>query len=69
MSLDAYRTIIFGDGKVTITKDGIAVEGFESVNASCRDVAVLACAWAIGELQREMTKAIQEPGNNSIVVG
>ncbi len=31
-------------GRVTITKDGISVEGFNVKGAMCRDVAVMAAA-------------------------
>lgn len=55
-------------GKVTITVDGITVEGFEFFRASCRDGAIMACAWAIGELQREMLKCIQSPGGGNVAV-
>lgn len=55
-------------GRVTITKDGISVEGFEVNGAMCRDVAVMAAAWAIGELQREMLKTIAKPGGGKIGV-
>ncbi|WP_339521788.1 hypothetical protein [Pseudomonas sp. EA_35y_Pfl2_R111] len=55
-------------GKVTITKHGIEVEGFDVHNAMCREVAVIAAAWAIGELQREMTKTILAPGGGKISV-
>ncbi|MCP8349343.1 hypothetical protein DN387_13955 [Pseudomonas sp. FBF18] len=55
-------------GRVTITKDGISVEGFDVKGAMCRDVAVVAAAWAIGELQREMLKTIQKPGGGNIGV-
>lgn len=55
-------------GRVTITKDGISVEGFNVKGAMCRDVAVMAAAWAIGELQREMLKTIQKPGGGKIGV-
>ena len=53
-------------GTVTITKAGIEVAGFGSVNASCRETAIMACAWAIGELQREMLKNIERPGGGNI---
>jgi hypothetical protein len=71
MSLDAFKTKLRKHGTVTIfpEKEGlvqITVEGFEADNASCRDVAVLACLWAIGELQREVMLAVQEPGTNAI---
>lgn len=55
-------------GRVTITKDGISVEGFNVKGAMCRDVAVMAAAWAIGELQREMLKTITKPGGGKIGV-
>lgn len=55
-------------GKVTVTSDGIEVQGFEGENASCREVAIMAAAWAIGELQREMLKTIEEPGGGDISV-
>lgn len=55
-------------GRVTITKDGISVEGFDVDGAMCRDVAVMAAAWAIGELQREMLKTIAKPGGGEISV-
>ncbi|MDT3749584.1 MULTISPECIES: hypothetical protein [Pseudomonas] len=55
-------------GRVTITKEGISVEGFDVKGAMCRDVAVVAAAWAIGELQREMLKTIQKPGCGKISV-
>ncbi|AAN69497.1 conserved protein of unknown function [Pseudomonas putida KT2440] len=53
---------------MTITKEGISVEGFDVKGAMCRDVAVVAAAWAIGELQREMLKTIQKPGGGKISV-
>lgn len=52
MSLDAYTTRVFGRGKVTIDSDGIAV---------------LACAWAIAGLTREMTACIEQPGGTGKV--
>lgn len=55
-------------GRVTITKEGISVEGFNVKGAMCRDVAVMAAAWAIGELQREMLKTIAKPGGGKIGV-
>jgi hypothetical protein len=71
MSLTAETTRLRKHGTVMIfpEKEGrvqIAVAGFEADNASCRDVAVLACLWAIGELQREVMLAVQEPGTNAI---
>jgi hypothetical protein len=56
-------------GTVTITKDGIKVEGFETRNTSCREQAILAAAWAIGELQRELARTIKAPGGGKITIG
>lgn len=53
-------------GLVTISKNGITVENFDAKNASCREAAILACVWAIGELQREMLKMIEQPGGGNI---
>lgn len=74
MSLDAETSKLTKFGKVTIfpAKKGnvqIVVEDFEGKNCSCRDVAVLACVWAIGELQREVMRGIEEPGTNAIGIG
>ncbi len=69
MSLDAQRTEIFGEGKVTVTNREISVAGFESVNATCRDVVGLALVWAIGELQAELKKVMigpDSPGQRSV---
>ena len=67
MSLDAETSKISKTGKVTITAAGIVIDGFEGTNCSCRDVAVLACMWAIGELARETLLEIQEPGGSGNV--
>lgn len=66
MSLDAEITQLTKPGTVTITQDGITVEGFKAENGSCRDVAVLACMWAIGELTRECVKTIERPGGGKV---
>ncbi|MHA6195556.1 hypothetical protein ACX3YG_14420 [Pseudomonas wadenswilerensis] len=55
-------------GKVTIEAGRIMVEGFEAENASCRDIVVLAAAWALGELQREMLKTIERPGGGNLLI-
>lgn len=68
MSLDAQVTRLTKTGVVSISKEGINAVGFDAENATCRDVAVLAAAWAIGELQREMLKDIQAPGGGNISV-
>lgn len=63
------RMQVIKHGTVTITPNGIEVTGFDADNASCRDVAIMAAAWAIGELQREMLKTIEEPGGGEICIG
>ena len=55
-------------GTITITTDGIHCKGFEADNATCREVAIMAAAWGIGELQREMLKDIEEPGGGNTSV-
>lgn len=71
MSLDAEKSTLTRLGKVVINAHGdpgvqIEVLGFDGMNCSCRDVAVQACLWAIGELQREVLCCIEEPGGGSI---
>lgn len=55
-------------GRVVIVPGAILVEDFKVLNGSCRDVAILGAAWAIGELQHEMIKTIQRPGGGNIAV-
>lgn len=70
MSLDAGTTTLTKIGTVEISADGfVLASGFEGSNASCRDVAVLACAHAIGVLQREMMRAIESPGGGNVGIG
>lgn len=56
-------------GRVTIEKGRILIEDFQVDNASCRDKAIMATAWAIGELQRELLKDIQAPGGGATGIG
>lgn len=74
MSFDANQVKLTKLGNVTVhpAKSGgvqIVLEGFEGEGCSCRDVAVLACLWAIGELQREVLRTIERPGGGSIGIG
>ena len=55
-------------GTVTIGPDEIAVSGFEGHKTTCRELSIMAYAWAIGELQREMLKSIVAPGAGNIYV-
>ncbi|WP_157119050.1 hypothetical protein [Azohydromonas lata] len=73
MSLDAHASRLAKLGTVTIhpkAEGGVQIvaEGFEGENCSCRDIAVLACMWAIGELQREVMRTIEAPGGSAIGV-
>lgn len=70
MGLDAKTSRLTKFGTVTVLpqKEGriqIVAEGFEGENCSCRDIAVLACMWAIGELQREAMRDIEAPGGGA----
>ena len=70
--LDAEEAKLTKTGTVTVGTEGrlrVVVEGFEGDNCSCRDVAALAMAWAIGELQRELMATMQKPGGGSCGVG
>lgn len=72
MSNDATPIRLTKIGKVTIDTHErlpVVIEGFEGENCSCRDVAILACMWAIGVLQRETTKTIEVPGGGGIGIG
>jgi hypothetical protein len=69
MSNDAEPIRLTKIGRVVIDTDPtlpIIVEGFDGEGCSCRDVAILACMWAIGELQREVMRCIEEPGGGRI---
>ncbi len=68
MSLDAKTTKLTHTGKITIDAEGILIEGFDAENATCRDVAVLAMCWAIGELQRDLIASIEKPGGGNACV-
>ena len=50
MSLDSETSVIEKFGTVKVMPGHIEVVGFDGRNCSCRDVAVQACLWAIGEL-------------------
>jgi hypothetical protein len=69
MSLDAEPTKLTQHGTVTVEPGGIVVTGFAGENCSCRDMAVLACIWAIGELQRELLKMVEQPGGGCVAIG
>lgn len=66
--LDAQPAKLTKLGTVTVTAKGVTVTGFEADGASCRDVAALAAAWAIGELNYELMQTMQRPGGGKISV-
>lgn len=59
---------ITNTGRVIIEQGRILIEGFDSENATCREVVVMAAAWAIGELQREMLRTIERPGGGNLCI-
>lgn len=64
--LDAEPAKLTRTGTVTIEAGRIVVSGFNASGATCRDVAALAAAWAIGELQRELLRTMERPGGGNI---
>lgn len=58
--LSKTGSILMHDGKIQI-------EGFEADNCMCREVAIHAMLWAIGELQREIAEDIARPGGSGNV--
>lgn len=67
--LDAKPAELVALGTVVVTPSGVTVHGFKGKGTSCRDVAALATAWAIGELQRELLATLEKPGGGRIGVG
>ena len=63
--LDAKPARLTQTGTVTISDGRMTINGFEGEGTSCRDVAVLAMVWAIGELQIELESALQRPGGGN----
>ena len=66
--LDANKAKLTKTGKITITADEILIEGFEGDGCTCRDVAALAAAWGIGELQRELVETMKAPGGGKVFI-
>ena len=67
--LDADPAKLTRIGEVVITKTGILVTGFSGEGCTCRDVAALGTVWAIGQLQKELMKILEAPGNGKISIG
>lgn len=66
--LDADPAHLTKVGQLAIDESGITLTGFEGERCSCREVAVLALVWAIGELQRELMATLMKPGSSNVVV-
>lgn len=50
-------------GTVTVTGEGTRCEGFTVADAAGpRETAILAAAWAIQQLQRDLIAMIEQPG-------
>ena len=49
-------------GTVTISENKIYISDFEVKGATCREVAIHAMLWAIGELQKDVVESISAPG-------
>ncbi|OIR11008.1 hypothetical protein GALL_71790 [mine drainage metagenome] len=68
MSLDAQETRLTAKGEIIISENGILIKGFDAQHATCRDVAVLALCWGIGELQRDLIASIEKPGGGNACI-
>jgi hypothetical protein len=73
VSLDSEISRLTVPGVVTVYPDAdnefgcsVVVTGADGDNCTCRDVVVQACLHAIGVLQCEVLKTVQEPGGGSI---
>lgn len=66
--LDANPAALTKFGKVTIEAGMIRIDGFGAAGASCREVAALGLAWAIGQLQFELMRTLERPGNSNVCV-
>lgn len=51
-------------GTVLMHKGQIYISGFKAENCTCREVAAHSLIWAIGEMQRELTALVNQPGGS-----
>lgn len=51
-------------GTVLMHGEHIYLDGFSADSCMCREVAVLALIWAIGEMQCELSALIEQPGGS-----
>ena len=69
MALTTDKTSLTKVGRISIEPSGqIVVEGFDAKNASCRDLAVLACLHGAEVLLRQARLAVEEPGLGNVIV-
>lgn len=54
-------------GTVLMHKGRIYTSGFSAPDCMCREVAIHALLWAIGEMQREIVALIETPGGTGNV--
>lgn len=54
-------------GTLLMYKGRIYTSGFRAPDCMCREVAVHALLWAIGEMQRELVALIEKPGGTGNV--
>lgn len=66
--LDAEPARLIKTGSINVSASRIEINGFRGDGTSCRDIAVLALVWAIGQLQAELTATLQAPGAGKAVV-
>lgn len=52
-------------GTLLIHEGKIFFDGFEAKNCMCREVAIHAMLWAIGELQKEIVETLKEGNQGS----
>ncbi len=57
-------TKLIKPGTILMHHGKIHIEGFEAENCMCREVAAHALLWGIGEMQRELTALINQPGGS-----
>jgi len=55
-------------GTILMHKGEISIDGFDADGCMCREVAILAMLWGIGEMQRELTEMIFDPEGGNVGV-
>lgn len=62
MSQDVGPVHLVRLGAVTVSEHGIIAEGFGLEGGTGRDMALMACVWAINRLQAELLRDAENPG-------